>query len=74
MSLYSLDIQTPDFITKIIVSSEQRELDDAKAEVLEWAKGFYPAGTNLQVKWISHETKIDLHYFVSGGYSAIKIL
>ncbi len=58
----------------MLVSTERKEREEQHAEVMDWATSFYPVGTVLKAKWISHETKIDFHSAIAGGYEGIKIL
>ncbi|AZU97974.1 hypothetical protein AB6J30_002658 [Salmonella enterica] len=74
MSLYSLEVEHHNFRTKMIVSTDAKEREDQYNEVMTWAKGFYPAGTLLKAKWVSHETKLDFHSAIAGGYEGIKLL
>ena len=74
MSIYALEVSTPNFSTKMLVSTEKKEREEQHAEVMDWATRFYPAGTVLKAKWISHETKVDFHSAIGSGYEGIKLL
>ena len=74
MSLYSLEVMHHNFSTKMLVSTEKKEREEQQAEVMDWATRFYPAGTILKAKWLSHGTIIDFHSAIAGGYEGVKIL
>lgn len=74
MSLYALTIDANTFKSQIVVSHDAKEKQEAQEEIMTWARSFYPAGTLLHVRWVSHETKIDFHSLVAQGYDGMKLL
>lgn len=74
MSLYALTINANNFNSQIVVSHDAKEKKEAEREIMVWATNFYPAGTLLKVRWVSHETKIDFHSLVAQGYDGMKLL
>jgi hypothetical protein len=74
MSLFKAVITASSFKTLVLVNTNETHIHEASDEIIQWVRSKYPAGTMVDVSFVSHETMIDLHSAIAQGFESIKIL